>query len=271
MTNPYGTLSTQHGKPRVRYERHFPHPVEKVWRALIEPEELKHWFPTTIDGERKAGAKLRFAFEGSSMDTMEGTLTIFDPPRLLEFSWAEDVLRFELTPEANGCKLVFITTIGDRTIAPRTASGWHTCLDNLLNRVSGKDAQPKHTQSWPALYVHYSKEFGPNDFPEFVKAGGIAVSGAMHTRGLDGYGFRGHGELRVELLRASEDAETIEHAAAPHEYVTVLEGRYELQMGGGKLVLEPGLEFQLPPGMEVSGRITRGTRLLRAVSAVSIE
>ena len=57
---------------RLRFTRIFPHPQEKVWRAITEPEHLAAWFPTTVDGERKAGA------------------------RLIAFDWGGDVVRIEL-------------------------------------------------------------------------------------------------------------------------------------------------------------------------------
>ncbi|MEA2587510.1 MAG: hypothetical protein QOH66_437, partial [Actinomycetota bacterium] len=35
----------------LRFERHLAHPVEKVWRALTEPEQLRSWFPHRIVGD----------------------------------------------------------------------------------------------------------------------------------------------------------------------------------------------------------------------------
>ncbi|HEX8073920.1 MAG TPA: SRPBCC domain-containing protein [Thermoleophilaceae bacterium] len=43
-----GTLETIDGRPALRFERRLPHSVERVWRAITEPEELKAWFPDTI-------------------------------------------------------------------------------------------------------------------------------------------------------------------------------------------------------------------------------
>ena len=61
----YGTLDTlQDGRSQLRFTRALAHPPEKVWAAITEPEHLAHWFPTTIDGERAAGAPLRFTFPG---------------------------------------------------------------------------------------------------------------------------------------------------------------------------------------------------------------
>ncbi|PZG03110.1 SRPBCC domain-containing protein, partial [Nonomuraea aridisoli] len=42
------------GRTTLRLQRRLPHPPEKVWRAITEPEHLAAWFPTTvtIDGDR---------------------------------------------------------------------------------------------------------------------------------------------------------------------------------------------------------------------------
>jgi uncharacterized protein YndB with AHSA1/START domain len=263
--NELGTLEHEKdGSYQLRYERHYPHPPEKVWRALVEPAELKHWFPATIEGERKRGAKLRFVFEGEASPVTEGSMREFDPPRVLEFAWADEVLRFELSPERGGCTLVFSTRFSERVTAPRDAAGWHKCLDNLAERLG--DAAKSDPVAWLDLYRTYASNLGPSDYPSFVKRAGIVVRDAMNTRGLDGVAFAGHGDMRVELLRASEAAETPKHPAAPHEYLLVLEGRYELQLGGGQIVLERGMEFAFPPGFSITGKISAGTRVLRAVS-----
>lgn len=56
---------------------------------------------------------------------------------MLAFSWTAgnltEQLRFELTPNGAGCQLVFTTRIArDSFMAPRTATGWHVCLDHLV-------------------------------------------------------------------------------------------------------------------------------------------
>src|SRR5262245_20151101 len=59
----YGELHVTDGRGVLRFTRRLNHPPEKVWAALIEPEQLAAWFPTTIDGQRAAGASLTFRFE----------------------------------------------------------------------------------------------------------------------------------------------------------------------------------------------------------------
>jgi uncharacterized protein YndB with AHSA1/START domain len=71
----YGDLEQQaDGRWQLRFTRTLAHPVEKVWRAITEPEHLEHWFPSTIEGERTAGAPLRFSFPGDSVDPIDGEM-----------------------------------------------------------------------------------------------------------------------------------------------------------------------------------------------------
>src|SRR2546423_670092 len=82
-------------------------PPAGVWRALTEEQHLAAWFPTTIDGERAAGAKLSFAMREMEMPPMEGQMLAFDPPSLLELAWGEETLRFELAADGAGTLLRF--------------------------------------------------------------------------------------------------------------------------------------------------------------------
>lgn len=59
----FATLTPEGERWCVHFVRTLRHPPEKVWRAITEPDHLPAWFPTTIDGERRAGAALRFAFK----------------------------------------------------------------------------------------------------------------------------------------------------------------------------------------------------------------
>src|SRR3954453_832818 len=83
----------------LHFTRRLPHPPEKVWRALTEPEHLKEWFPNDIEGERKEGATLRLVFRNNEGPEMKGETLPLRPPAVLEFTWGDDILRFELRAE----------------------------------------------------------------------------------------------------------------------------------------------------------------------------
>jgi uncharacterized protein YndB with AHSA1/START domain len=157
----YGQLTTDRGVASVAYRRRFDHPPEKVWRALTEPEHLAAWFPTTIDGDRAAGAALSFRFEGLELAPMHGEMLSFEPPRLLEFSWGGDVLRFELEPDGGGTAMTFTVTLEELGKATRDGAGWHQSLEGLQRSLDGDDARDYDTDRWRALRDAYAGRFGP--------------------------------------------------------------------------------------------------------------
>lgn len=67
-----GTLEQVEGRWRLRFVRVLPHPPETVWRGLTEEAHLEAWFPTTIEGELRAGAPLRFRFRGEELPPTSG-------------------------------------------------------------------------------------------------------------------------------------------------------------------------------------------------------
>src|SRR5215211_1259069 len=58
-----GTLVHIEGRPALRFERRYAHPLERVWRAVTDPAEMAAWFPSNVEGERAVGAELVFADE----------------------------------------------------------------------------------------------------------------------------------------------------------------------------------------------------------------
>lgn len=156
----YGTLERGDGTVTLRFTRQLAHPPEKVWRALTEDEHLEAWFPTTIDGPREAGAKLEFRFRTLDIPPMQGEIMRCEPPRLLEFSWGEDLLRFELAPQDSGTALELTVTFDEIGKVARDATGWHTCLDELVSELDGSKAADGPDDRWHLLNQAYAERFG---------------------------------------------------------------------------------------------------------------
>ncbi len=155
----YGQLRTDGDRAVVTYYREFPHPPEKVWLALTEDEHLEAWFPTTIEGERAAGARLTFRHRDIDLPPMEGEILAFEPPTLLEFTWGPDTLRLELEPDGDGTALTFRATMEELGKAARDGAGWHTCLANLAHELDGLKAPES---DWRATHRSYQERFGPD-------------------------------------------------------------------------------------------------------------
>ena len=158
-----GTLDTSGDKPAVRLERHLPDPPEVVWRAITDREELKNWFPCDViveGGSWAVGAAISFPFPADVIDmTLTGTVLAVDEPRLLSYTWGEDeVLRFELSPEGAGTRLVLTDEL-QASWAARNAAGWDDCLDRLAGLSGAADA-------WKERFAVYSAAFEPAIGPQ---------------------------------------------------------------------------------------------------------
>ena len=81
----YAAYDTIENRPTLRFERRLSHPVDVVWRAITESDELEQWFPSKVEvDELGPGAELTFTFEDMPLDaplTISGRVTEFDPPR----------------------------------------------------------------------------------------------------------------------------------------------------------------------------------------------
>jgi uncharacterized protein YndB with AHSA1/START domain len=165
VVGEYGTLERVGDVSILRYERHLAHPQQKVWRALTEDAELAAWFPTTIEGERRAGAPLHFAFRQGDGESFDGEMLAFVPPSLLELRWADDVLRFELEPVRDaglsGCILRLSITFPEYGKAARDAAGWHVCLERLALACDGAALPWQPSERWRVVHRVYVERLGP--------------------------------------------------------------------------------------------------------------
>ena len=158
----YGTLERIGGMSVLRYRKRLPHSVEKVWRALVEDDDLAAWFPTTIEGERAPGAPLRFSFREGESEPFAGVMRVFDPPSVMELQWGDDSLRFELhAVEPRATVLDLVVTFPELAKAARDGAGWHVCLEQLDHVVGGTSLPWEPTDRWRAVHPHYVQRLGP--------------------------------------------------------------------------------------------------------------
>jgi uncharacterized protein YndB with AHSA1/START domain len=156
------TLLTDRPRPAVRLERHLSDPPDVVWRALTEREQLRSWFPCDVivsGGRWEVGVAITFPFPPEVMDrTLTGEVLEVDEPNVLAYTWGEDTLRFELSAEGDGTRLVLIDEL-PAGAAARNAAGWETCLD----RLEGIEPAP---DGWQPRFEHYAAAFEPTLGPQ---------------------------------------------------------------------------------------------------------
>ncbi len=156
-----GVMEQRDGQVFVTFTRHMAHPAPAVWRALTEPDHLAAWFPTTIEGERAAGARLHFAFRSGEGPPFDGEMLAFDPPSLMVLRWGAEVLRFEIEPHGDSSVLRFVATFDELGKVARDGAGWHACLDLLAHEVAGTTAPWTSADRWKEVRTAYIDRFGP--------------------------------------------------------------------------------------------------------------
>ena len=106
-----GILETRDGFHLVRLERHLDHPVEEVWAALVEPEQLVRWLAEAeVDPVVGGSVVLRWlnTDDRANQAVMRGTITKLIPNSILEInSDIHGLLRWQLQRDDTGCTLRF--------------------------------------------------------------------------------------------------------------------------------------------------------------------
>ncbi|MET0135533.1 MAG: SRPBCC domain-containing protein [Kibdelosporangium sp.] len=136
--------TTGDGRFTLRFERRLGQPRRRVWQALTEPGQLRDWYLDILDFDRfqfsaEPGAELVFPAKGEDY-VGHGVVTAAQPPQLLEHTWDDEILRWELTEDT----LVFTTVFDDRDFAPRLAGGWHGTLEQLAAMLDGRQADDRN-------------------------------------------------------------------------------------------------------------------------------
>ena len=157
-----GQLERVGDRSRLTFTRSLRHAPEKVWRALTETEQLATWFPDGApSGKFVAGESLEFGGRGDKVPAFTGTVLVVDPPRVLEFTWGDDALRFELRPDGDGTVLTFTDTFDEYGKSARDGAGWHACLDMLGHSLGGTTPAGDNGSNWRQVFAGYIERFGP--------------------------------------------------------------------------------------------------------------
>lgn len=140
----------------IEYVRIYPHPIERVWRAISDPKEFGAWF---IRGEieLRQGGSYRFESEDWT-----GVVLAIDPPRFIKFGNKNEpkgYFQYELSEAEGGTRMRFVQHFpsdgvytenfddlgGDLPVpgtpwAPGFVGGWHEFWDALRDHLDGVPA-----------------------------------------------------------------------------------------------------------------------------------
>lgn len=137
----------------AHFERHLNHPVAEVWAYLTENKKLALWFNELRVEDLREGGFMRFDLPNGSFEKMK--ITAYTLNSVLEYTWGEDSVRFELSSTADGSLLVLneqLTAITAHT--PRDLAGWHVCLDVIAILLDGETMESR-SEEWNKWYERY--------------------------------------------------------------------------------------------------------------------
>jgi uncharacterized protein YndB with AHSA1/START domain len=146
--------------------RDLHHAPAKVWKALTDSEELREWAPYDSDRNLDAVGTARLTTVGAPTPQVSETqVKRADAPKVLEFNWGGQDIRWELEPTGDGGTRLRLWHNIDRNFIAMGAAGWHICLDVLdrfidghpIGRIVGADAMK--FGGWQRLHTEYAKQF----------------------------------------------------------------------------------------------------------------
>jgi uncharacterized protein YndB with AHSA1/START domain len=140
------TATDTDSRDRIEIEFTYPHPIERVWRALTDADALSTWL---MPSDFAPCLGHRFTFRTKPDSTWDGIVTCeivaLDPPTRLAYTWGNEQLdpptlvTFTLAAEGGGTRLRLVhsgfAASGPRglTIRDILASGWasHVLRESL--------------------------------------------------------------------------------------------------------------------------------------------
>jgi uncharacterized protein YndB with AHSA1/START domain len=139
VTRADGTLVLSGEIAVIAFERRLGHPVEAVWAALTEPDELASWMgPGTVEPREGGRVSIRTGpgDRPERQPAISGRVLAWDPPRVLEHEWIQpgldiSVVRYELEADAGGTILRLTHRRSVTPVAFGGRAGWHAYLDRL--------------------------------------------------------------------------------------------------------------------------------------------
>ncbi|MFP2514286.1 SRPBCC family protein [Buttiauxella agrestis] len=133
---------------KITVETRVNAPVEKVWQAYINPEDVKQWntaspdwhTPTAAADFREGGA---FSFrmeakDGSMGFDFSGVYTRIVPLQLIEYTFGDREAKVEFTQTADGVEVRLDFDPDQQYPVEHQKNGWQAILDNFARYVEAK-------------------------------------------------------------------------------------------------------------------------------------
>jgi uncharacterized protein YndB with AHSA1/START domain len=142
----------------IRVEATYPHPPERVWRALTDPRAIAEWLMPN-DFEPRLGHRFQFRVANAKgwSGVVDCEVTELTPPRRLAYTWASDKVdtrvSWTLEPSKEGTRLVLehsgFKGVGQFLLRKMIMGpGWKKMLSKklpqVIERVTSNGLVPDH-------------------------------------------------------------------------------------------------------------------------------
>ena len=153
----------------VCLQRQLAGPIERVWAYLTESDLRRQWLASG-EMEAREGASFELTWRNDELTDppgrkpegfgeehrMQSTITAFDAPRHLAFTWGDGEVDITLEPKGNGVLLTLVHRgISDHRNLLMIGAGWHMHLNVLVARAEGTQPEP-FWDGWQRLHAEYA-------------------------------------------------------------------------------------------------------------------
>lgn len=157
----------------VRLERLLPGPIERVWAHLTDGDLRRRWLAAG-DMPAHAGGNFELVWRNDELTSppgrkpegfgeehrMASTVTAYEPPHHLAFTWGDGDVTFTLEPRADRVLLTIVHRgISDHRNVLMIGPGWHAHVDVLAARLSDETPVP-FWDHWSQLREEYGRRLG---------------------------------------------------------------------------------------------------------------
>ena len=160
------TAHEDDGRWTLVFTRELRHRPEKVWAALTDPAQLAKWSPFGADRDlSRPGTATLTMFGGDMPQELPASVTRAERPSLLEYTWGEDRLRWELDAIDSGTRLTLHHTVQGPDFLSKAAAGWHLCFVVAAHMLDGDPIAPivgedARNYGWDQLDEAYAERLG---------------------------------------------------------------------------------------------------------------
>lgn len=160
-----GTLETIDGTQNLVLTRDVPAPLDKVWEAFTESDQLALWFGTWTGDPASGRVEVSMAYEEEAGSEPYVIVKCEQPTHLRVHSTHENpaqmwILHVQLSKTDAGTHVKFAMPVPPGMEVKYIGAGWEYYLDRMVETVETGRVSTKQWPPYEALMPEYEVELG---------------------------------------------------------------------------------------------------------------